>query len=460
VSAVAVPRDVAQDGAAGTIAEIADSGLDPEQITRAFVRWLQARPWEPISFAADVRSFADSTGVILRMERMASPSGRPLVRLTAERGNRGINIRIIMDLEPGTYRPLVQRIRFESGTQSLELQMTIERVEFFRPGQFQAGAFMPDVPLRTRPSRAALPDTFSQRREESVGPTLARLDASTQAAHEIEVLYTLHRLGACRVESLEVASAQTGWPLVRGVVRDDARRRVITDALQQLPWAAHLGLLIQTSAEASSAAVGPSAQQPPDEPLTLFSAISGGRLPIEDALRDFLRGGAPATDSQIAGFAETAISNANSVFTDSWALRRLIDRPALPDLSALPASAIATLDIMLRDHLSALERGRRELDTSLGPLLREIVSPGAEIERDDADRTQAVLRDAILHGNLCAQRILAAVNFLFAGARDPNMPEETAAFAAGRLLRDLSQLQDTSHAAGVLLDHDSSAAHR
>jgi hypothetical protein len=336
--------------------------------------------------------------------------------------------------------------------------MVIERVEFFRPGQFQAGDFMPDVPLRTRPSGAALPDTFSQRREESAGPTPARLDASTQAAHEIEVLYTLHRLGACRVESLEVASAQTGWPLVRGVVRDDARRRVITNALQQLPWAAHLGLLIQTSAEASSAAVGPSPQQSPDEPLALFSAISGGRLPIEDALRDSLRGGAPATDSQIASFAETAISNANSVFTDSWALRRLIDR-TVPDLSALPASATALLDTMLRDHLSFLERGRRELDTSLGPLLREI-GPPAEIERDDTGRTHAGLRDAILHDNLCAQRILAAVNFLFAGARDPNVPEETAALAAGRLLRDLSQLQDTSYAAAVLLDRDSSAARR
>ncbi|MCX6629359.1 MAG: zf-HC2 domain-containing protein [Candidatus Solibacter sp.] len=284
-----------------SLESLADFGLDPAELERAFMHWLESRSWNPISFASDISRFAAEDGSLATAERIRGQDGAPMIRITAQRRSRKMVAVLTVEVDSRSYWPRLQAIRFETPQRAIEFRLAATSIQPVRRTEMAASVFHPEpnVAREIRTVRPVLP-----RHEAPADPSTYERPAGVLAIdpRAVEARFVLHQAGACLGESVRV-SEETGGT------------RVVRLDNEAASYRCELGLDY------------------------LLSALSD------------LRRGQPVP-GDAAGTRTVALRHA-------WAMRRLgEDFPALR-IADLPPNSWQMLETMLRDHTSAV---RRELD--------------------------------------------------------------------------------------------------
>ena len=389
--------------------EIPAGGLDADRIAAGLSRWLAGRRWRPISFAPDLVGFVSEDGVLLRSERKESEGGTVL-QLVARRQQGAVTAEVTLDLDPVTYRPRMERVRFETSGRAIEIRLIREKEETFESTDIIPAVFHP--PVEVAPSPAPVPDAIAQT------PALDRSELV------LDALVVLHDLNACRGESVEVVDEPDGTVVVRGVVSSPARKQELVSALHSFapPLRVQLSSLQEATAETSSAVV------------TRLAPIANSGFPAEEQLRKTF-----GNDEAVARFASQAASDSTRLLTEAWALRHLEERYATVAASLSPALK-AKLARMLNDHSSSIETQGSSLVELIVPTL-EIRSPEAQTEAAAA----ASWPEAVMRSFQLAEKIHDRSQYLFAGASLRLGTEQKPSEAAADLFRDLKQLIAAAH---------------
>lgn len=219
---------------------------------------------------------------------------------------------------------------------------------------------------------------------ESPGDTEAGSDSGLLG--EIAAHYALHRTGVCLDGTVEISSS-AGGIVVRGALESERRKTEMEHALADINEALKnvfrkdpaVRFQIQVPNVASSAFdAGPAAG---GDPMTIQSRPS----PLSGHLREYFEAnpGAGTPSERAANLAKQAVSHGRELRRNSWAVRRLAERFA--DSAELGRSAPSRwlLEVMIREHASALEAETAALKHLLDPLLLSMGSslePGATAE--------------------------------------------------------------------------------
>jgi len=327
----------ATQGHASAAAFLDLSGYQMEDLERAFLDWIRSRPWQPIALSANFSLFAGRGGVVLQAERYRAADGTAMIRLTARRALRRVQADFVLEVDAASYRPRLQLVRFENQDRTVELRLSIEQVETAR-NSIELAVFEPMLPK--------LPAPPPSPRERQAPPlvTAPASPAQASADDEVEVLYALHRAGACRREVLDVGRPAGGRIRVRGLVADDARRTHI---------------------------------------VAMLGGLKAGRLLDID-----LATGLPpqARVGGATGLPAEATRAADAAYQDALALVRLAERFPPELLPALGAEPARRLQSMLRDHAAALESSALRTRRVLAPLLpaADLRQPSAAVESVDS----------------------------------------------------------------------------
>jgi hypothetical protein len=283
---------------------LADYGLDPGELEGAFMHWLESRSWNPISFASDISRWAAEDGSLATAERMRGEDGTPMIRITAQRRSRKMVAVLTVEVNSSSYWPSLQAIRFETPERAIEFRLAATSIQPIRRTEMAAGLFRPE-PSVAREIRTARPVLPRHEAPADPSPDERPPDALAIDPRAVEARFVLHQAGACLGESVRV-SEETGGARV---VRLDSEAT---------------GIRCELSLD------------------FLLSALSD------------LRRGQPVRDDT-RGTRSLALRHA-------WALMRLGEDFPAGGIAGLPPSSWPLLDMMLRDHTSAI---RRDLD-SLG----------------------------------------------------------------------------------------------
>jgi hypothetical protein len=196
---------------------VGDADLD--EIAQAFLEWVRRRPWQPVVLSDDLIQLESEDGTNIKAERLHAADGSPSFQITAEREARGVRVRFLLVLDPQSYRPRIEVVRFEKGQKSVELRLRVESLELGE-GQRQPAVFVPRLPAEARqPTLARQPGAETDRRSDVAD------------AAEVEVWHALHGLGACLDEVVDITGGSNGIR-VHGLVASEERRREIFNALQ------------------------------------------------------------------------------------------------------------------------------------------------------------------------------------------------------------------------------------
>jgi hypothetical protein len=421
----------------GSLAQLSADGVDPNRIAAAFMRWLQSRRWRPISLTHDMSLLLDETGVTLRSERVRAEDGKPAIRLSAQRAQAGLRLEMILEVDAESYRPRLERIRFEADGRAVELLLTLDRQESVPLQRVVPAVFQPDVvhalvpalvPTRATVSRVIVP-------LRAVPPPAAEPAAERVAleAANIEVRYVLHRAGACLGEPIEITEDTAGYLHVSGLARTAGRKAELLDLLAQLESAPRFKVDIRTVEEA---AIG---DLPPSKPLPPETHNSASPLPIQTHLERLVANrelSAGARRQRIAELSNDAVSSSDAALAHAWALRRLAARYEYIPAATLRLQSRWLLEVMLRDHLTALRAAFSRLRELLDPLLTlangELPAPPV---REDFETANWRAAGFTVFNNV--RRMDMLVQALFAGA---NLEGQQVELSAGELQGVLSGL--------------------
>jgi hypothetical protein len=355
----------------GSLAQLSAEGVDRDRIAAAFMRWLQSRRWRPISLTNDIFVLLDDTGVTLRSEHVRAADGKPAMRLSAQRVQAGQRLEIVLELDAESYRPRLERVRFEAGGRAVELCLTMEREESVPSQRIVPAVFLPDV-------APALPVAPTVARAEAVSPAIVPIPtlapppvdpAAERAAFEaanIEVRYVLHRAGACLGEPIEISEDPAGFLHVSGLSPTAERKAELVNLLAQLEAGSRVKVDIRTVEEATIWT------PPPAEPLRQETQSSASPLPMQTQLERYFANREPSAGARrqrIAELTNAAVSTADAALAHAWALRRLAACYEHSPAAALRPQSRWLLEVMLRDHLTALRAASGSIRELLDPLL-------------------------------------------------------------------------------------------
>ncbi len=343
-------------------------GLAAGRIEDAFLDWMRSRRWQPVSFAADFRAFADGEGAVLKVERLAPAPGRPVLRLSASRVVDGVLVTLVLEADADSHRPRLEYVSFEGGGRSAEVRFVAYRMERLPPVQWLAAVFEPPTPRRSR-RRRIIPASPSQ-------PLVALKRVPTQAeldAAEIEVRYALHRLGVCLGEPVRI-ERDTSRVRVRGVVDSAERRREIVVALAQVEDPGLVEANIQTIEEALTggpnwAAPGETGQSAARKPT-----IAESDLPLRNRFLEYFRqsGSSEPAAARLTAFVNSALDITAAALDQAWALRRLAERYPPDEVSRLNVQSRWLLEVMVRAHLATLQQKMASAETLLAPVFSSV----------------------------------------------------------------------------------------
>jgi hypothetical protein len=221
------------------------------------------------------------------------------------------------------------------------------------------------------------------------GPSPAELTAS-----EIEALFALHRIRACLGGMVSVDRLDSGAIEVRGFVGSEERREEILASLRGIPW---VETKIQTAEEAAGAV--PSTSPGPEGSSTGNDAgLQPGRMPIQELLSKYFSRNGPATGSEaarpggvgarIATFSHRVVGVSEAALEEAWALRRVLERSASLQAGEPRPSAQYALEVMIRDHMTALRTQMNAYRQLVEPVLSS-VEPGGEDPAVAIEKTPA-----------------------------------------------------------------------
>lgn len=233
---------------------------------------------------------------------------------------------------------------------------------------------------------------------------------------EVEVCYALHRIRACLNEAVTVIRQPDGRVIVTGLVSNAERKSQILATLGELKSPGWLVLDLGSPAETIPAGQPSSAEIAPAEPTP--AQPEGAPTYFADEIRSYFRErGSADVNRELTEFMEKAVLLSDALLSEAWALRRLAER--FPDTAALHPRLAWLVEVMVRDHLTALREQARTAGTELCPVLAGIsVSPGQPTPPQASPESMPWQKTVIgLFEN--AQRIRAYTTGLFAGAGLP-----------------------------------------
>jgi hypothetical protein len=405
-----------------SLTELAQYGLTLEELEIGFVRWLDSQSWRPISFGADFSEFAGQSGVTLVTERIRTREGRRGVRITARRLQAKIRIELRIDVDADSNRPTIEAVRFETPERAVEFRLSMDRIELLRPVSVRAAVYEPDLPmaepwpaLRDR-RRVPLPSVTIS----SVSPLSVVSDPDVQ----VQALYSLHRVGACLGEEIEIRETPSGLWKIHGLASNVERKKEVLRALGGLPIRAQ-DLDIRTFEEVSPAA--PNERRRDTIPASLLSSsitVSQAlrRLPVEDLLaQESLKSEAGQKIAKIKGelprLSNYGVSLSKSMLSEAWALQNLANRFPPQRVHRLSDLSRRSIEEMVRDHERNLRELLSKLDDHFEPFL-SLVTPNA-VRPVTADiPVRAIEGDwtaSCLEISQCARRVDKVIHGLFAG---------------------------------------------
>ncbi len=206
----------------------------------------------PISLSADFSSIACRGDVALAVERVRMAGDAYVIRFSAVRIASGIRTEIVMDVDAKTWRPQLQRVRFDTPQKSVEFQLAVETLQFVSHAA---------IPPEVSRSRDWLRQTLSLASPKAPEEARAAQPVSSPGDNldrlEVEVHYALHRIRACLGEPVEIVRSPSGRILVEGLVKSTERKTELLTALGELGDTDALSVSIRAMSEVTVRATQP-----------------------------------------------------------------------------------------------------------------------------------------------------------------------------------------------------------
>jgi hypothetical protein len=358
-----------------TVDSISEDGFDPDKLQRGFVRWVEGQRWQTLSLSSGLAVFISENGIMLRAERTRDASGRSLIRLRAGRDNQGRKVEISLDIDPESYRPIKETIRFQASDEAVEVRLFPERTEGLVADQVRPALFEPDGDLlASNIGKKTLPTPVATK----------PLDSGELAALEVDVLHRLDQIGAVMGEETSV-SRTDGKILVQGVVDSEQRKDEILQSLADFEGNPAIDLKILTATEAGAAEAEARKTQPTAGHVILRELeMTKEPTPVFAELRQLLaesqqtkQANAPSKtqtsspdrqDDQIRQFARTTLDESQQALLHAWALKHLIERFAPDELKAMTPDAQAKWRGLIDEHAEGFRKETEALRQSLEPV--------------------------------------------------------------------------------------------
>ena len=319
-------------------------------------------------------------GLHLKTEEVVEqplPDGRSaLTLITAPTGPFAMNAIRKAELVVRTddWHPVEQRLEVQARDEVRKYELTETGFDILALNLLPASIFGDTNPPRAPLTTASIPV-----------PTLLPEPPATPSTGElitaeIESWYALHRANACLGEALEVTRDRSGVK-IRGVVETAERREELLEALRAIPLTTPE---IRTVEEALNASSSPPAVNDSDGPAVTDFTLQphNSKPPVHESLRryfsehgrpDSQRQQARSVNAQIVEFSNEMVSLSQSALTEAWALRHLAEWNEANRTSELRPQLKWLLEVMAREHTSALKTKMSRCRGRLEPVLSSII---------------------------------------------------------------------------------------
>ncbi len=172
------------------------------------MRWMEGRKWTPVTFTPELALWTEKADAVVSAEKIRESNGATLIRITARKHAGGLTAMLTIDVDPQTWRPKRQSIRFESGDRVVELRLTSSLIRAMLSSDLSPALFIPDIPHAAEAARTPGVDS------RSVGAPLEEHRppdaAGGEAVASVEARYILHEVGACMGEPVRIEEQDGG----------------------------------------------------------------------------------------------------------------------------------------------------------------------------------------------------------------------------------------------------------
>jgi hypothetical protein len=250
------------------------------------------------------------------------------------------------------WAPVAQKLRVQGDQEIREYEFTVVAYDVVERSSLSASFFETALPA------GHLPGTGVATVPAPVAVTMAPAGDSNP---ELDTVYIIHRAGLCHNGAVEIKRGAENRILVEGMVDTVARRNEITALLNQIPDAT---VSLRSMEEAVREAAPPDDSTPAGETDVTRVTVRKARPAAASFLADYFRN--QGDTRRATELANRALSLSSDAVADAWELRRLADRFAWPR-PELSVVSRRRLELMIRDHLKALD--------ATGGLLRGLLDP-------------------------------------------------------------------------------------
>jgi hypothetical protein len=236
----------------------------------------------------------------------------------------------------------------------------------------------PYVPSRA-PLRSALPTPM--------GPSDAEL-----AETELRARIALHAEGADLGEQIEFqlnkSNSAARFLEIRGIVNSPERRSELSAALEGIP---HVELRLDTVEDAAlqKNLLADNKSGSSETHFAKFPEFTPDAASGKAALAEQLDAQFPNSEERLH-FVNSAVELAQECLAQAWALRRLEDHYTPDEVALLSVGSRQTLELLIRDHVSALRQNVDALQDLVSPVLSGFPPTARSILSAQASSTTAV----------------------------------------------------------------------
>lgn len=341
----------------------AENSFDPEQLEKGFIRWVKTQQWNPISLTADLYLLRNQAGVTLRAERVTGIDGRPTLRLVAERTMGSVQAQVMLDIDPQSYAPRAEVIRYQSGSKVSELRLILRSSQLLSLSEISPTVFEPDavllaavpLPAIAHPALPALAPAFRN-------PT-------DLAGLEIEVLERLDQAGAILGDQATLKRNPDGTIQVEATVESQKRKEEILEALHPFAQNPAVQFDVHTVAE-----VLEEQAQAGQKPVTARELeVTSELTPVDVELMKLIAQNERASTShsgrpesvQVRRFAKEMLEDSQQALLHAWALKHFVERFTPKDLEGLSPDATQKWRQLLIDHARGFSQETEKLQEGL-----------------------------------------------------------------------------------------------
>ncbi len=186
---------------------LADEGLEPAQIERGFMRWMESRSWTPVAFTPELSVWARKDGAVAGVETLRGPDGKAFVRITARKQTSRLTAILTVDVDIRNWWPKRQAIRFESAQRVVEFLLTSNRIQTLASSEMPDAVFHPDIAASGEAPSPVSALVVPEKPAEAEDPVRGLAEGAMQI---VEAHYILHQVGACMGEPVKIEQEPTG----------------------------------------------------------------------------------------------------------------------------------------------------------------------------------------------------------------------------------------------------------